>query len=259
MNMQRPTIIAFASPKGGVGKSTSCLNIAGGLARAGYSVHIMDLDQTQTLSRWYQNHGAALSGDAANLTVSSSSEGAFPEHFKRVLQSQMEKGGFILLDLAGSFGETMLKAATLADLTITPSKLSEPDIIEATKLSARISQLAKDVGKVIRHRILINEVPSMLPTFMKHIIDQLPASGLQCFETMIRTRAAYPESMMTGQTPHFADQTRTVIAKAVLELNDLLSEISAVLNDEAWVKTEEGATASGDMPDATTNEQKLAA
>lgn len=257
--MQRPTIIAFASPKGGVGKSTSCLNIAGGLARAGYPVHIMDLDQTQTLSRWYQNHGESLTGDAARLTISSSSEGAFPEQFKKVLQNQMEKGGFILLDLAGSFGETMLKAATLADLTITPSKLSEPDIIEATKLSARISQLAKEVDKVIRHRILINEVPSLLPSFMKHIIDQLPASGLQRFTTMISTRAAYPEAMMTGQTPHFADQTRPAISKAVAELNDLLSEISAVLHDEEWVKAEEVPEATNDISRVTNNEEKLAA
>jgi chromosome partitioning protein len=59
-------IITLASSKGGVGKSTTCAALAGAYAKAGERVHIVDLDNNRTVSRW-------LSDDAVrpkNLTVS---------------------------------------------------------------------------------------------------------------------------------------------------------------------------------------------
>ena len=59
-------IITFASSKGGVGKSTSCVTLSGAYARAGQRVHIIDLDGNKTASRW-------LADDAlrpANITLS---------------------------------------------------------------------------------------------------------------------------------------------------------------------------------------------
>src|SRR4051812_45526968 len=54
-----PTIIAFASPKGGAGKSTTCLSIAGALAANGQPVHIIDCDPSETLYRWYTANESA--------------------------------------------------------------------------------------------------------------------------------------------------------------------------------------------------------
>ena len=38
------------------------------------------------------------------------------------------RSGFILVDVAGVCQKTTIQAATVADLTITPSKLSAPDV-----------------------------------------------------------------------------------------------------------------------------------
>jgi Mrp family chromosome partitioning ATPase len=43
---------ACASSKGGVGKSTTCVCLAGAFAKAGDTVHIIDLDSNGTVSRW---------------------------------------------------------------------------------------------------------------------------------------------------------------------------------------------------------------
>ena len=48
-------IITFANSKGGVGKSTACLAIAGAYAKFGLRVHICDLDGNKTVSRWLAN------------------------------------------------------------------------------------------------------------------------------------------------------------------------------------------------------------
>ena len=220
-----PTFIAFASPKGGVGKSTSCLSLAGALAADGHPVHIVDFDQTQTLWRWYSSNpvAQALNG----ITVE---EGPAREDIKVFLKGLWHnRRGYVLIDLAGALTNHMLQLAAFAHLTITPAKLNEPDILEANKLFQQLVELGQHVGKPIEHRILLNEVPSLLAAYQVHMLGQIDASPLNRFPTLMHTRAAYPEAFLTGLPPHFADQSRPTIAKAVGELNDLRADVYAAL------------------------------
>ena len=45
-------IVVVANPKGGVGKSTLCTNIAGYFARKGYTVMLGDADRQQSSAVW---------------------------------------------------------------------------------------------------------------------------------------------------------------------------------------------------------------
>ena len=57
--MKMSNIIAVAIEKGGVGKTTTALNIGAGLQQVGQNVLLVDLDQQSHLSRWlgFQNDG----------------------------------------------------------------------------------------------------------------------------------------------------------------------------------------------------------
>src|SRR5271165_6350051 len=44
--------IAVANQKGGCGKTTACMNLAGGLARAGYKVLVVDADPQGSATKW---------------------------------------------------------------------------------------------------------------------------------------------------------------------------------------------------------------
>jgi chromosome partitioning protein len=219
-----PTFIAFASPKGGVGKSTSCLAVAGALAAHGHPVHIVDFDQTQTIWRWYSTNPSAQA--IANLTVEQGTTDDIKDYLK---QLWYKRQGYVLVDLAGALTSHMLQLAAFAHLTITPAKLNEPDILEANKLSQQLLALGSKVGKPINHRILINEVPALLAGYQTHTLKQIDNSPLQRFQTLVHVRAAYPESFLTGLPPHFADRSRPTIAKAVDEIEHLLAEVYAVL------------------------------
>ncbi|MCA0187815.1 MAG: ParA family protein, partial [Proteobacteria bacterium] len=48
----RIKVIALLSQKGGAGKSTMTMQLAGGLARMGRRVAVLDLDAQQTALRW---------------------------------------------------------------------------------------------------------------------------------------------------------------------------------------------------------------
>lgn len=219
-----PIIISFASPKGGVGKSTSCLSIAGALAAQGHSVHVVDFDQTETLWRWYSSTPSAK--DHQGLTVEKGPNTDLGEFIATLWR---ERRGYVLIDLAGTLTTHMLTLAALAHLVVTPAKLSEPDILEANKLYQQLRELAQRVGKPIAHRILLNEVPSLLAGYQSHTLAQIDRSDLQRFPTLMHQRAAYAEAFFTGTPPHFADRTRPTIAKAVDEIDHLLSDIDAAL------------------------------
>lgn len=50
-------IIAVANQKGGAGKTTACMNLAGGLAEAGYKVLVVDADPQASALNWRNNGG----------------------------------------------------------------------------------------------------------------------------------------------------------------------------------------------------------
>ena len=218
----RPTIIAFASPKGGVGKSTSCACLAGALAARGYPVLVLDLDQIRTLEQWFKRFPDL----AGILTVEGLGEGEFMDRLKHHCDT---RSGFILVDVAGVYQKTTIQAATVADLTITPSKLSAPDIIEAAKLHRELTHLSTMIGKPILHRVLLNEVSPLWPTYQRAALEDVKRSGVEPFGMVVHQRAPYAEVFLTGQPPHFANRTREPVRKAVDQLDDLTDRILALL------------------------------
>lgn len=225
MTTTHAIFIAFASPKGGVGKSTSCLSLAGALLARGHKVKIVDFDQTETIWRWYTSNPPAQA--IQGLTVEKGPTENIPDYLKDLWSSSAD---YVLIDLAGALTSLTLHLAAFATLTITPAKLSEPDILEALKLSQQLKAVGQRIGKPITHRILINEVLSFLSGSQVDILNQIEGSELTRFPTLIHNRAAYSDVFMTGLLPHMADLKRPAVAKAVAEVDALLSDVMTALH-----------------------------
>lgn len=193
------------------------------MAARGLTVAILDLDQNKTLFRWFTQHKP----DIQTLTV----EAATPETFNAVLDATKNKRpDLILIDIAGAYEATIIKAIAVSSLVITPAKLSEPDLREAVRILSEVLTFNKHFNVEIEHRLLVNEAESLNPIYQRHSLKELEASDLVRFETLLQRRAPYREIFITGMPPHFADKMRPPILKAISELDALTDEVLALTN-----------------------------
>lgn len=119
-----PTIV-FASPKGGVGKSTSAVVLASELAQTGAEVAVIDADPNRPVSKW-----GSLDGRPANLSVvSNATEATVIDE----IEAWSARVPFVVVDLEGTASMTVAYAISRADLVIIPVQGSQLDAAEAAK------------------------------------------------------------------------------------------------------------------------------
>ena len=220
-------IISFASSKGGVGKSTTCVALAGSYAKAGSRVHVMDLDANRTASRW-------LSDDKArpeNLTVSAPDPHLLTEHLQEAARHYAPD--MILIDVAGSYERALTVAIARAHLTIIPAAPTEADIYEAARIAGHIQTMYAAFDKVPLFRVLATRVAPLVTHAQTHAFREIARLKLPLLRTIIPQRTAYEEIGLSGLPPHFADGERATTAKAMFELDQLRIEIDALLADHA--------------------------
>lgn len=217
-----PRIITIASSKGGVGKSTVCIALAGALAKAGHRVHVIDLDENQTVGRWFAHHRVGIAG----LTVSSTAPPEFNTHLREIAARELD---VILIDVAGVYEKALLQAMGRSSLVIVPAQPSEPDIHEATKVIRDLSDLNESFGGRVPYRLLLNLFDPLDPLYQRHIVDEVARLGLDRFAGVVHKRAPYREAFMNGRPPHYADISREAVVKAMAEIDGLIAEIEAIL------------------------------
>jgi chromosome partitioning protein len=216
-------IITFASSKGGVGKSTSCVALAGAYARAGQRVHLIDLDGNRTISRWLNDEQLR----PANLTVSVPDPQILTEHLHETARHYAPD--MILIDIAGSYEQALTIAIARAHLTIIPASTTEADIYEAARVARHIQTVFAAFGKIPLYRVLATRVAPLVTHAQAHGFKEIARLKLPLFSTILAQRAAYEEIGLSGLPPHFADAERPTTAKAIAELDQLKAEIDALL------------------------------
>lgn len=227
--------ITLASSKGGVGKSTLTACLAGAWAAEGKSVHIVDLDNNQTVSRWFSD----ASTRPRLITISSPHPADITRHLDDI--EAASHPDMILIDVAGVYEQALTTAAARSHLTLIPAGATEPDIHEAARVVQTLNAFFKTFGGQTRYRLVLNRVPPILSNGNLHASMQIVKRMLVRLKTRVMHRAAYEEVGLTGQPPHFADRSRPTIAKAVAELEQVRAEIDELLSETTLHYTLQGA------------------
>lgn len=178
-----PTI-SFANPKGGAGKTTSALLLAGELASRGARVTIIDADPERWISQW-----GKLSGKPDNMTIIADvSEDSIVD----VIEEAAQEAQFVIVDLEGTASLMVANAIGMSDLVIIPTQGASMDARGAAKTIKLIRNQERLARRTILNSVLLTRTSAaVVSRALKNVREQLHQAGIDVFETSIVERAAY--------------------------------------------------------------------
>lgn len=180
------TIVAFASGKGGVSKTTLAASLASYWAREGRSVACVDADPNAHLARWIGR--MAIDG----LACETADENAVTRTVRRLAVDRE----IVVVDAAGVLSLGLAKIAAIADIIVIPSKAGDGDTAEAARTYHAVDDLGQ-AGKAIA--ILTQADPRTVVA--QHARSQIIADGVPLLDPVMSSRVAYQEAWIRGIPP----------------------------------------------------------
>jgi len=184
------TIVAIANLKGGVGKSTLTLGLAGACMGEGLRVLIVDAGEQATARRWAKH---AATGKHPRPFIMNLGEGQAMAEGLRQLRAQWD---VILVDLPPRLGAETTAAMGVAQLVLMPLAPSPADVWALqqtlTKLQETYGYNPKLQAMAVWNRVGRTAVG-------RTIVGQLEGK-VAIAKATIRDRVAHVEAMMSGRT-----------------------------------------------------------
>lgn len=188
-------IIAIGNQKGGVGKSTVTMQLAGALSRRGFKVLVVDADEQATVTRWsVMSEEIPFPANVVGLAASGSK-------LHRELQKFVDQYDIILVDCPPSVSAPTPQSAFLvSDLVLIPTRPSLADIW-AVQETIKLIERAKAVNEGIQAAILLNaKQPNT--QLGRDAVEILEGFDAVLLKATLHLRQAYPQSVVLGGTVH---------------------------------------------------------
>lgn len=152
-----PSVFAVANPKGGSGKTTVAIILAGEFAKHGYSAAIVDADPQGSSYQWHASSVArGLSPQGVDL-VRAPDEAALAQAVERLAGYDV-----VVIDTPGYYGEVLVQSALRADLVVLPCKVHTFDASQVVRTIRNLEQHAAAAQlPMSQHRVLFNEYDSL--------------------------------------------------------------------------------------------------
>jgi chromosome partitioning protein len=202
-------IIAVANQKGGVGKSTVSMLLAGTWASAGYKVLVVDSDPQGTATQW------SSTSDESVFPASVISLAGMGSKLHREVQKHVDNYDLVVIDCPPSVELQSQSALLIADIALIPLPPSPPVLWGSRGIKLLIEK-AEVVNPELRGFILLNKVKK---TALSRDIQELLADfGLPVLKNSLRELTAYEEASALGCTVHELGSSARVASELVDEL-----------------------------------------
>ena len=212
-----PTV-AFASPKGGSGKSTSAALLGTDLAERGTTVTLIDADPNHPLTRWAKRPGIPK----GLMAIESNGE----EQLVDAIEDAAKKTAFVIIDLEGTASSAVGVAMSRADLVIIPTKGSDLDAAEAVKAIKFIRFQEKIYRRVIPFAVLFTQTrPAIRPRTQINVETELREQGIPMLGTQLHERDPYRAIFSFGGT------LKNLDAKQVREIDTAITDARKFANE----------------------------
>ena len=217
-------VVSMVSSKGGAGKTTTALIIAGEIASAGREVILIDADPNQPLVAWANRPGKP---DNIQVVIDES-----VETIVDTISEARTHANFVLVDLEGTATDRIGFAITQSDLVLIPAQGSVLDATEAAKSVKLIRQMSRVVNREIPYAVFFTKQSAAIrEKTLRNIETQFASAGVPVLKCPLIDRAAYRSMFSFGGTIRTIDDKQVsglpgARANAQAFVQDVLSKLN---------------------------------
>jgi chromosome partitioning protein len=183
-------ILAIINQKGGVGKTTTTVNLGAALAQAGHGVLLLDLDPQGSLSSFGDTEGAPSLLDLPQLTV----RAATPKKLAATLRA--DDHDFILLDCPPTLGPAHAAALLHSDLAIAPMPPKFLDAHGLAQLTQTVEAAHERGNPALRLQVLLTMRDGRVAAQRELEEAVRGALGARVFQTVIPHAAVFDKAAL---------------------------------------------------------------
>ena len=204
-------VLTVASTKGGAGKTTLVMALAGTLAGEGLRVAVIDADPNRAYASWSES-----AYEGAPVAVRAEADEA---RLAEAIDALASVSDLVLVDTAGFGNRAALLAIAAADAVLVPCTPSRADVEQA----ARTLQLVDGAARAARRPIPARVVPSRIKAstaVTRHALAELDGAGFPRTAAGLSDRVAFAEMSFSGRTPTGGEAGQEV-SELIAELRSL--------------------------------------
>ncbi len=212
-------IISVANQKGGSGKTTISMLLAGVSAQRGWKVLVVDADPQATATRWAS---AAPEDEPFPATVCGLA--AAREKIHREVRKYVGAFDLIFIDCPPAIDSPVpMSSFMIADLALVPVLPSPADVWATRAIETLISN-AQDFNESLQARIVPNRVKDNVVIARESLEFIRSNFRIQCTRSTLGDRTAYQQSVAMGTVVN-----RLKAPKAAGEIEVLANEVLNLL------------------------------
>jgi chromosome partitioning protein len=223
-------VIAAINGKGGAGKTTALMNIAGEYALRGGRVAMIDMDARNNLMKWWT--------DCQEKDSQPEDIEVYSHKTARGLERWMDDSAgmfdHVLIDTPGEDTSIVDPVIAAADLVISPIQPSKREVLGAIDSFENVVRVNDALGRECRHGVLRTRITvtvrhTELYRKIRPIIED--KVGTYLFRTEVFERNVYKD-MHNGIGTLQMQEVTEAIAKARRETQALVQEVDALLTGD---------------------------
>ncbi|RUM96722.1 ParA family protein [Pseudaminobacter arsenicus] len=223
-------VIAAINGKGGAGKTTALMNIAGEYALRGDSVAMIDMDARNNLMKWWTD-SQEKDSQPEGIEVYSHKTA---RGLERWMGDNARTFDYVLIDTPGEDTSIVDPVIAAADLVISPIQPSKREVLGAIDSFETVVRVNDALGRECRHGVLRTRITvtvrhTELYRKIRPIIED--KVGTYLFRTEVFERNVYKDIHNGIGTLQMQEVTEA-IAKARRETQALVQEVDALLTGE---------------------------
>lgn len=213
-------IISVVNQKGGSGKTTVSMQLAGSLSQRSFKVLVVDADPQGTATRW-----AASAADDRPFPAAVVGLSAASAKVHREVQKFVNNYDFIIIDCPPAADSPVPQSALLiADLALVPIIPSPLDMWAAVGIKQVINTVG-DLNEALKSRLIVNQCQPHT-SLAQEALEVLPEFGIPLCDSYLRQRQVYRQCAVFGQSVHNAGAKAS---PAVEEIEKLTDEVLGIL------------------------------